>query len=199
MFNIGLCLWPVLHAAGLLVTWRNLQQCMNRNNNIEIWGNICTWVNTPISFEQYFILHSNNNWPQFAHYKNSHSTAKMEYRTLEKSIPRKETARPQSQFLHSYICERSVYLFGCSKIFRPIVGIYKSLTYILYERKNWDRSRAVWFLGIHKSDFLCSVQHFHFRMSHNSSLLSHNPPNSHELHCTLLAPYYLVKQSFSPA
>jgi hypothetical protein len=29
MFNIWLCLWPVLHAAGLLAKWRNLQHCMH--------------------------------------------------------------------------------------------------------------------------------------------------------------------------
>jgi hypothetical protein len=28
---------------------------------------------------------------------------------IGKNIPRKETARPQSQFLHSYICERIIY------------------------------------------------------------------------------------------
>jgi hypothetical protein len=44
------------------------------------------------------------------------------------------TVRPQSQFSHSCVCERiciiprSVYLFSGSRIGRPIVGIYKSLT-----------------------------------------------------------------------
>jgi hypothetical protein len=44
-------------------------------------------------------------------------------------IPRKITARPQSQFLYSCVCEpfysifpRSVHLFSCSRICRPIVG-----------------------------------------------------------------------------
>ncbi len=36
-------------------------------------------------------------------------TEKILYRKLGKNIPNKETARPQSQFLHSYICERFIY------------------------------------------------------------------------------------------
>jgi hypothetical protein len=35
--------------------------------------------------------------------------AKIVYRKLEKNIPRRETARPQFQFLNSYICERFIY------------------------------------------------------------------------------------------
>ncbi len=35
-------------------------------------------------------------------------TAKRQYRKLEKNIPRKGTARPQSQFLHSWFCERFI-------------------------------------------------------------------------------------------
>jgi hypothetical protein len=39
----------------------------------------------------------------------------------------------------------------CSKIGGPIVGIYKSLT--VHECRNWERSRAVSFLGIFFSNF----------------------------------------------
>ncbi len=59
-------------------------------------------------------------------------TAKKVYRKFETNIPRNETARPQSQFLHSCFCElfkyfpRLVCLFCCRKIGGPIVGIYKS-------------------------------------------------------------------------
>jgi hypothetical protein len=57
-------------------------------------------------------------------------------------IPRNETARPRSQFLHSCNCERFIYfqgsvcLFGCSKLGRPILGMYKSLTDTL--SGNWE-------------------------------------------------------------
>ncbi len=72
-------------------------------------------------------------------------------------IPRNETARPSSQFLHSCICERSVHLLFCSKVGGPIVGIYKSLTDILMQELGWERSRAVLFLGIFVSNFRYSV------------------------------------------
>jgi hypothetical protein len=55
-------------------------------------------------------------------------------RNLDLCIPRKGIARPQFQFPHSCVCERSIcfhvraHLFSCSKICRPIRGIFKSLT-----------------------------------------------------------------------
>ncbi len=49
-----------------------------------------------------------------------------------------------------------VRLFCCSKIGGSIVGIYKLLT-DLGECGNWERGRAVSFLGIHKSDLVCSA------------------------------------------
>ncbi len=58
-------------------------------------------------------------------------TAKTQYKKFETNIPRKGTARPQSQFLHSCVFERSKYshdqstFFSWSRIGRPIVGIYK--------------------------------------------------------------------------
>ncbi len=52
-----------------------------------------------------------------------------------------------------YTHDRSAYLL--QQIVGPIVGIYKSLT----DTRVWKlgRSRAVSFLGTHKSDLLCSV------------------------------------------
>ncbi len=61
------------------------------------------------------------------------STANALYRKLKTNIPRKETARPRSQFLHSCICER-LYIptispqTQYSKIGGQIVGRNKSLT-----------------------------------------------------------------------
>ncbi len=50
-------------------------------------------------------------------------------------IPFLGIARPQSQFPHSCVCERFIYIIhsigphtSCSRIGRSIVGIYKSLT-----------------------------------------------------------------------
>jgi hypothetical protein len=57
------------------------------------------------------------------------ASAKTQYRKFETNIPRKETARLQSQFLYVhvsvtiYIFPWSVCLFGCRKISVPNVGI----------------------------------------------------------------------------
>ncbi len=56
---------------------------------------------------------------------------------------------PMSSFIclwGIYIFPGSVCLFCCGQIGRPIVGIYKSLTDILYECRNRDWGRAVSFL-----------------------------------------------------
>ena len=39
------------------------------------------------------------------------------YRKFETNIPRNETARPRSQFLHSYICEQFIYSHDRSAYF----------------------------------------------------------------------------------
>ncbi len=70
------------------------------------------------------------------------------YRKFDLCIPKNETARPHSQFLHSCICERFMYspnqsAFLPAKISRPMMGIYKSLTDI------W-----MWKLGCHAVSFL---------------------------------------------
>jgi hypothetical protein len=76
--------------------------------------------------------------------------AKTLYRKFETNIPRKETARLQSQFLHLcfcawaiYIFPRSVCLFCCRKIGGLIMGIYKSLT-----------GRWKWKLGLKPHSFI---------------------------------------------
>ncbi len=80
------------------------------------------------------------------------------YRKIKTNIPRNETARSCSQFLHSCICERRSFgLFCCRKRGGLIVGIYKPHTYTVHKWRNWERFRGVSFLGIHKSDLVCSV------------------------------------------
>jgi hypothetical protein len=89
-------------------------------------------------------------------------TAKKQYRKFETIIPRKETARlqflPTFMFLWAiFIFPWSICLFSCRKIGGPAVGIYISLTDT--ECGNWDWGRALPFLGIYKSKFLCSAGH----------------------------------------
>ncbi len=61
---------------------------------------------------------------------------------------------PTFMFLWAiYIFPRSVCLFCCRKIGIPIVGIYKSV------RDTWMWKWDYSFLGVHKSDILCSVTH----------------------------------------
>ncbi len=60
---------------------------------------------------------------------------------------------PISTFMYLwaiYIFPGLVCLFCCSKIGRPILGIYHSQ---IHECRNWERGCAASFLGIHKSDF----------------------------------------------
>jgi hypothetical protein len=79
-------------------------------------------------------------------------------------IPRNQTARPKSQFLHSYtvyvsdlyIPPISPHIFS-SQIGRPIVGIYKSLT-DMYECRNKSGLRPCSFLS-GNIFFQFSVQH----------------------------------------
>jgi hypothetical protein len=73
-------------------------------------------------------------------------------------VPRKKTARPQSQFPHSCLCELFIYsqdrstYFPASRIGRPIVVIYmyRSQT---YECGNCDWGRVISFLVIIVSNF----------------------------------------------
>ncbi len=56
-----------------------------------------------------------------------------------------------------YIFPRSFCLFCCREICRPILGIYCIKRSQIHECGNWDWGRAVSFLRVHKSYFLCSV------------------------------------------
>ncbi len=72
-------------------------------------------------------------------------TAKTQSRKFETNIPRKGIAQPQSQFLHSCVFERFIYipfcLFCCRKICGPFLGIYKSLTDTwMWELGLWPRN-----------------------------------------------------------
>jgi hypothetical protein len=57
----------------------------------------------------------------------------MLYRKFDTNIPRNETARPRSQFLHSCICERFIYFHDRCAYFavlglRTDLEIYNSIT-----------------------------------------------------------------------
>ncbi len=80
-------------------------------------------------------------------------------RNLNLCIPRKVIARPQPEFPHSCVCERSMIPTYGSPIFlqqnrqtdqRNTVYVNRSQE---HECRNWDWSRAVPFLGIFVSNF----------------------------------------------
>ncbi len=82
---------------------------------------------------------------------------KTQYRKFETNIPSKGIARPQSQFPHSCVCERFIYLDDWSTEY-----VERSWEYIIrsqtHECGNWDWGHAIPFLGIHKWDFHSSVK-----------------------------------------
>jgi hypothetical protein len=66
--------------------------------------------------------------------------------------------RGLSQFLHSYICERFIYSHDRSAAGKRVDRSWHYINRLQrYECSNWDWGRAVWFLGIHKMDLLCSL------------------------------------------
>jgi hypothetical protein len=71
-----------------------------------------------------------------------------------------KTPRPRFQFLHLCICDRFKYSQDRSSILlqggRSWEYIYINSSQI-HECGNWERGRAVSFLGIHKSVLLCSA------------------------------------------
>ncbi len=71
-------------------------------------------------------------------------------------IPRNETVRPRSQFRHSCICERFIHSQDQSTYFAAAKLVDRSWEYInrsqIHELRNWERGRAVSFLGIFVSN-----------------------------------------------
>ncbi len=60
-------------------------------------------------------------------------TAKTKYRNFETNVPIKGISGSQSQFQHSCVCEWFIYshdrsAYSLKKIWRPILGLYNSLT-----------------------------------------------------------------------
>jgi hypothetical protein len=80
-------------------------------------------------------------------------TAKTLYQKFETNIPRNETARLRSRFVNSFICKLLVHFHD-----RWWVYINRSQ---IHECGNWERGRTVSFLGIHKSDLVCSANEGH--------------------------------------
>jgi hypothetical protein len=88
-------------------------------------------------------------------------TAKTQYRKFEANIPRKGTARTQSQFPHSCVCAQLIYCHDLSAY--SAAGKYVDLSWEYRNRSqthecgNWDSALAIPFLRIRKWDFRCSV------------------------------------------
>ncbi len=82
-------------------------------------------------------------------------------RNLNLCIPRKGIARPQSQFSHLCVCERSIYSHVWPTYFPAAEQAERSEEFInrsqKHESRNADCSRAVHFLGIFISNFLYCV------------------------------------------
>ncbi len=82
-------------------------------------------------------------------------------RTFDLCIPIKRTARPQSLFLYSYVCERFIYFQDRSTYFPAAEYADQSWEYINRTQmdgcRNWDCDRAVSFLGIYVSNFRYSI------------------------------------------
>ncbi len=78
-------------------------------------------------------------------------------RNFDLCIPRKGTARPQSQFPHLCVCERFIYSHDPSTYFPAAEYADRSWEYKnstqKHEFRNWDCGRAVPFLGIYNSNF----------------------------------------------
>ncbi len=102
---------------------------------------------------QLFILRSNWIWEIENHVSLINETkglytlhtVKTLYRKFETNIPRNETARPRSNF------HIPVSVSDLLNIFPRSVHSH------IHKCGNWERGRAVLFLGIHKSDLLCSA------------------------------------------
>ncbi len=89
-------------------------------------------------------------------------TEKTKCRKFETNIPRKGISGPQSQFPHSYVCERIIYVFPrwvCQFCWRKYVDL--SWEYInrskTHECGNWGWGRAIPRKGIYKRNCHCSV------------------------------------------
>jgi hypothetical protein len=100
------------------------------------------------------------------------------YRKLETNIPRNETARPRSQsnfYIHEFVSNLYISTIGSPTLLYcgcgPIKGIYIFITDTWMWCGNWERGRAVSFLGKFALKFLvqciCSVSPTHYCRSKN--------------------------------
>ncbi len=105
-------------------------------------------------------------------------SAKTVYRKFETYIPRNESAPPQSQFIHSCVCERFIYSHDRSAHSAAGKYVGRSWEYInhsqIHECGNWDWGCAVSYLLFHI--FLGGIFLIYLFFILNSTLL-HLPPS----------------------
>ncbi len=117
-----------------------------------------TWRNVPVCTIPVLFSLNSSSFRRYAPWL--HCKDKI-LKNFETNIPRKGISGPQSQFPHSYVCERFIYSHDRSAYSAAGKYVDRSWGYInrsqTHECGNRDWGRAIPFLEIYKWDFRCSV------------------------------------------